>query len=58
MASLIEEVDFTSALNEQLHQVARRADREVFSPASQVFLEESLDVLDARLSRIVAVDDA
>ncbi|WP_394276305.1 Na/Pi cotransporter family protein [Luteococcus sp.] len=58
VASLIEEVDFTSALSEQLHQVARRADREEFSPASQVFLEESLDALDAHLRRIVAVDDA
>ncbi|MGO4956784.1 Na/Pi cotransporter family protein [Luteococcus sp. Sow4_B9] len=54
VASLIEEVDFTSSLTEQLHQVARRAKREQFSPASQVFLEEALEKLDRRLEELGA----
>ncbi|WP_420176856.1 Na/Pi cotransporter family protein [Luteococcus sp. OSA5] len=54
VASLIEEVDFTSALTEQLHQVARRAQREQFSPASQVFLEEALEKLDQQLEVVGA----
>ncbi|GAA1395117.1 hypothetical protein [Luteococcus peritonei] len=53
VASLIEEVDFTGALTEQLHQIARRTRREQFSPASQVFLEEALERLDRSMDTIV-----
>ena len=57
VASLIEEVDFTGALTEQLHQIARRTRREEFSPASQVFLEEALERLDRRMDTIVVSED-
>ncbi|MEL4358300.1 MULTISPECIES: Na/Pi cotransporter family protein [unclassified Luteococcus] len=57
VASLIEEVDFTSSLTEQLHQIARRVKREEFSPASQVFLEEALERLDRRMTDIVVPTD-
>lgn len=57
VASLIEEVDFTGALTEQLHQIARRANREQFSPASQVFLEVALERLDRRMDTIVVPED-
>lgn len=57
VASLIEEVDFTSSLTEQLHQIARRVKREDFSPASQVFLEEALERLDRRMTDIVVPAD-
>ncbi|MEL4503646.1 Na/Pi cotransporter family protein [Luteococcus sp. H138] len=57
VASLIEEVDFTSSLTEQLHQIARRVKREDFSPASQVFLEEALERLDRRMTDIVVPTD-
>ena len=53
VASLIEEVDFTGALTEQLHQIARRTRREEFSPASQVFLEEALERLDRTMDSLV-----
>ncbi|MFZ2259684.1 MAG: Na/Pi symporter [Luteococcus japonicus] len=52
VASLIEEVDFTTSLNEQLHQIARRVTREEFSPASQVFWTEALERLETRLADI------
>jgi phosphate:Na+ symporter len=53
VASLIEEVDFTSALSEALYQIARRVKREPFSDAARVVLGQGLERLDQSLTRIL-----
>jgi phosphate:Na+ symporter len=53
IASLIEEADFTAALTESLHQVARRVKRETFSPQAQVIVTAALDKLDASMRAIM-----
>ncbi|MEP7456654.1 Na/Pi symporter [Phyllobacterium sp. SB3] len=53
VASLIEEADFTAALTESLHQVARRVKREEFSPAARAIVDVALDKLDASLQDIM-----
>ena len=53
VASLIEEVDFTSALSESLYQIARRVKREPFSDAARVVLGQGLERLDKSLNRIL-----
>ena len=53
VASLIEEVDFTSALSEALYQIARRVKREPFSDAARVVLGQGLERLDQSLARIL-----
>ena len=53
VASLIEEVDFTSALSESLYQIARRVKREPFSDAARVVLGQGLERLDQSLNRIL-----
>lgn len=53
VASLIEEADFTAALTESLHQVARRVKREEFSSAARAIVDVALDKLDASLQGIM-----
>jgi phosphate:Na+ symporter len=52
VASLIEEADFTAALAESLHQVARRVKREPFGNEAQAVVEAALGKLDASLRTI------
>jgi phosphate:Na+ symporter len=53
IASLIEEADFTAALTESLHQVARRVKREKFGSQAQAIVDTALDKLDASLRQIM-----
>ncbi|MCV3207602.1 Na/Pi symporter [Mesorhizobium sp. YC-39] len=53
IASLIEEADFTAALTESMHQVARRVKREKFSSPAQAIVEVALNKLDASLREIL-----
>lgn len=53
VASLIEEVDFTGSLSEQLHQIARRTIRDEFGDASRSFIGEALDRLDQSLTPLL-----
>ncbi|MBB3144481.1 phosphate:Na+ symporter [Phyllobacterium trifolii] len=53
IASLIEEADFTAALTESMHQVARRVKREKFTPQAQLIVDTALDKLDASLQDIL-----
>ncbi|MCZ8380099.1 Na/Pi symporter [Mycobacterium sp. CPCC 205372] len=57
VASMIEEADFTGSLTESLHQIARRIQREPFSPASREVLDKGLDHLDKKLSMLEGVPD-
>ena len=43
LASLIEEEDWTASLGETLYQIARRVERETFSPAGRVLVDAMLD---------------
>jgi phosphate:Na+ symporter len=52
VASLIEEADFDASLGETLHQVARRVERENFSPAGKGLVDEILDQL-SDVTRVV-----
>lgn len=53
VASLIEEADFTAALTESMHQVARRVKREKFGNQAQPIVNTALDKLDAALRTIM-----
>ncbi|MGI6244333.1 MAG: Na/Pi cotransporter family protein [Pseudochelatococcus sp.] len=53
IASLIEEADFTAALTESMHQVARRVKREKFSDKAQAIVDVALDRLDNALRQIL-----
>lgn len=53
VASLIEEADFTAALTESMHQVARRVKREKFSPQAQAIVDVALNKLDGSLCDIL-----
>lgn len=53
IASLIEEADFTAALTESMHQVARRVRRETFSSQAKVIVDAALDRLDVALRSIM-----
>lgn len=53
IASLIEEADFTAALTESMHQVARRVKREKFGSQAQAIVNTALDKLDATLRTIM-----
>ncbi|WP_018633706.1 Na/Pi cotransporter family protein [Neomegalonema perideroedes] len=53
IASLIEEADFTAALAESMHQVARRVKREKFGSHAQVIVDAALNRLDAALRPIL-----
>ncbi|MGL6208937.1 MAG: Na/Pi cotransporter family protein [Paracoccaceae bacterium] len=53
VASLIEEVDFTSALSESLYQIARRTKREPFSAAARAVLDQGLERLDQSMNRVI-----
>jgi phosphate:Na+ symporter len=57
VASMIEEADFTGSLTESLHQIARRIQREEFSPASREVLDKGLDHLDQKLSLLESEQD-
>ena len=51
VASLIEELDFTSALSESLYQIARRIKREPFTKAARDVLAKGLDRLDQSVNQ-------
>ncbi|MEI6798928.1 MAG: Na/Pi cotransporter family protein, partial [Pseudomonadota bacterium] len=51
IASLIEELDFTSALSESLYQIARRIKRATFTKAARDVLAKGLDRLDQAVNR-------
>jgi phosphate:Na+ symporter len=53
VASLIEEADFTAALTESMHQVARRVKREKFGSQAQAIVDAALAKLDASLREIM-----
>jgi len=53
IASLIEEADFTAALTESMHQVARRVKREKFGSQAQPIVDTALNKLDASLRAIL-----
>ena len=53
IASLIEEADFTAALTESMHQVARRVRREKFSSQAQAIVDVALSKLDVSLREIL-----
>jgi phosphate:Na+ symporter len=53
IASLIEEADFTAALTESLHQVARRVKREKFGTEAQTIVDTALGKLDVALRAIL-----
>lgn len=53
IASLIEEADFTAALTESLHQVARRVKREKFGSHAQEIVDAALNKLDASMRAIL-----
>ncbi|WP_300043114.1 Na/Pi symporter [uncultured Paracoccus sp.] len=53
VASLIEEVDFTSALSESLYQIARRIKREPFSDAARGVLALGLERLDQAMNTVL-----
>ena len=46
VASLIEEEDFSSSLGETLYQIARRVERQPFSPAGLEIMKAILDMID------------
>ena len=53
IASMIEEADFTAALTESMHQVARRVKREKFGSQAQAIVDAALDRLDMALREIM-----
>ncbi|HEV7249904.1 MAG TPA: Na/Pi symporter [Shinella sp.] len=53
IASLIEEADFTAALTESMHQVARRVKREKFGAEARPIVDAGLNKLDATLRSIM-----
>ena len=53
IASLIEEADFTAALTESMHQVARRVKREQFGSQAQAIVDTALNKLDIALRTIM-----
>jgi phosphate:Na+ symporter len=53
VASLIEEEDFTNALAESLHQVARRVKREKFGTEAQAIVSSALDQLEYSMRDIL-----
>jgi phosphate:Na+ symporter len=53
LASLVEEEDFTASLGETLYQVARRVERQPFSPAGRGLVETTLDHIDRSMQTIL-----
>ncbi|MTB70862.1 Na/Pi cotransporter family protein [Arsenicicoccus sp. MKL-02] len=53
VGSLIEEVDFTTSLADSLHQIARRVERDDFSPAGKAYIAEGLERVDVALDHVI-----
>jgi phosphate:Na+ symporter len=53
LASLIEEEDFTASLGETLFQVARRVERQPFSPAGRELVDATLDQISTAMRTIL-----
>ena len=53
VASLIEEVDFAGAVEEQLWQIGRRVKRETFSPEARALVDEMLDHVTRSLAQLL-----
>ena len=51
VASLIEEEDFSASLGETLYQIARRVERQPFTPAGLEIMQAILDVVDRGIAR-------
>jgi phosphate:Na+ symporter len=58
LASLIEEEDFTASLGETLFQVARRVERQKFSPTGQALVAATLDEISKAMQIILAGEAA
>jgi phosphate:Na+ symporter len=56
LASVIEEEDFTASLGETLYQLARRVEREPFSPVARELVDATVDLV-ARAMRVIAAGD-
>ena len=56
LASLIEEMDFTASLGETLFQVARRVERQPFSPVGREFVDATLAQLARAMHEIAPAD--
>ena len=54
VASLIEEEDYTASLGETLYQIARRVEREEFTPAGRALVGDMLNLVDAALRTTTA----
>ena len=57
LASLIEEMDFTASLGETLYQVARRVERQPFSPLGREFVDVTLAQIAKAMQRITPAHD-
>jgi phosphate:Na+ symporter len=53
VASLIEELDFAGAVEEQLWQIGRRVKRETFSPEARALVDEMLDHVTRSLAQLL-----
>jgi phosphate:Na+ symporter len=53
LASLIEEEDWTASLGETLYQIARRVERQPFSPVGRPLVDETLDMVASAMGAIV-----
>jgi len=53
VASLIEELDFAGAVEEQLWQIGRRVKRETFSPEARALVDEMLDHVTQSLAQLL-----
>ncbi|WP_289032819.1 Na/Pi cotransporter family protein [uncultured Arsenicicoccus sp.] len=53
VGSLIEEADFTTSLADSLHQIARRVERDDFSPAGKAYIAEGLERVDVALDHVI-----
>ena len=51
VASLIEEEDFSASLGETLYQIARRVERQPFTPAGLEIMQAILDVVDRGIAK-------
>ena len=58
LASLIEEADFSASLGEALFQMARRVEREDFSPAGRAILNRGIDELREAMAGLMNAEPA
>jgi phosphate:Na+ symporter len=56
VASLIEEEDFSASLGETLYQIARRVERQPFSPPGLEIMQATLDMVDRGITEHLGFD--